>query len=132
MRRGTSFVHMGYIWLGYTDRLKDGEFVDVYGRKSKDLDPGWQGDASDLQFMKKHKFFKGPFRRPDENCLSMFLSLQRFPDEWEKTGFLNLVELNCATSQSLFALGPPGVERPVIKEMSVICESTSKLTFKIS
>ena len=109
--------------------MEDSRFVDVYGRKAKDLDPGWQQEAPDLNLMRKHKFLT-PYWGPDENCLSMFFNIQTFPGDWEKTAFMGFAKMDCAKSLSNLALYDG--ERPLIKEMTVICEKESKFAFKTS
>ena len=122
--RGPSYVKLGFIWLGYNDRLQDSRFVDVYGRKPKEiLDPA----RSDINLMKKHKFLI-PYWGPNDNCISMFFNIQALPDDWEKTAFMGLTKHDCAKSLSNLAVHEG--ERPLIKEMTVICEKESKFAFK--
>ena len=99
--------------------INTSDFVDVYGRKPTDQKPP---ENETNRFMQKHNFLRALNKKPDKNCVALYLNTFNYPNEWETSSFMRLYETDCANAINAGIVGSTGSRH----EMNVICESPSK------
>ena len=100
------------------------DYLDVYGRKPADYSPS---ENESMRFLQKRDYLRTLNKKPEKNCIGIYMNIHNEPHNWEKTAFLDLMELDCSLNHNDDAASIAGLENQ-IEQMNVICENDSKFS----